>query len=621
MNRAWKRVLAGWTLSLAVTPLLGAAETILPVPRSGSSSIITPPPVAVVNHKPIARLGMPVVSLGEPRVLAPQVDPALTPVSGFFNWGQKDPPMPLAQSRPMPDPMAGSGVLPMPAPLTAPMVAPMPRTYPAPTPSRATITLPNQIIDPNPPQPVMESRSGRVYSNGAYPSASGAYTVQPRTVTMPGSTMPGSGSDSLSGPMIVDGPVLSSPLMSSRGSGNINGLPPGTIVSEDGDIIMGADPTASWWSRTKTMLIGGAACGPAMMDEKHNLYRNRYFGSLEYIAWGIKGASMPSLVTGSTNPAAAATGAVIGGPGVQVLNPATVGNDILSGIRGQFGMWFTADQGIGMDTSAFGTEQVTSTDIYQSYGLPILGRPFFNTQINANDVQDVAVPSLVSGAVVMQQITQFYGGDANIRYGLIRGKYWTLDALTGIKYLSLRDRLSITESLYIPNTGGEGIMVKDQFSAQNNFFGGQIGGVLGLHLNRWSFDTTLKLAVGQNQVHSNIVGNTVNFAPDGTSIPRTGGLLAQQSNIGTYNFSETSFAPELGLMVGYNFNSNVKMMVGYNAMYWTNVVRSSGLIDTNVNPNQIPGSTTTGGAASPSRQYNTTDFWAQGISLGVEIKY
>ena len=79
--------------------------------------------------------------------------------------------------------------------------------------------------------------------------------------------------------------------------------------------------------------------------------------------------------------------------------------------------------------------------------------------------------------------------------------------------------------------------------------------------------------------------------------------------------------PELGLMVGYNFNSNVKMMVGYNAMYWTNVVRSSGLIDTNVNPNQIPGSTTTGGAASPSRQYNTTDFWAQGISLGVEIKY
>ena len=200
--------------------------------------------------------------------------------------------------------------------------------------------------------------------------------------------------------------------------------------------------------------------------------------------------------------------------------------------------------------------------------------------------------------------------------------------VTGFKYLSLRDRLSLEENLYLysdqanrfpAGTSGSGITVLDQFSAQNNFYGGQIGGILGLHVNRWSFDTTLKLAVGTNQVHANILGNTTVTGPGGGVTNYTGGLLGQASNIGAFNFSETSFVPELGFMIGYNFTPRVKMMLGYNLIYWTNVVRAGDLIDTNVNPAQLPPSTVTAGP--PFRQFNTSDFWAQGISLGLEIKY
>jgi hypothetical protein len=61
------------------------------------------------------------------------------------------------------------------------------------------------------------------------------------------------------------------------------------------------------------------------------------------------------------------------------------------------------------------------------------------------------------------------------------------------------------------------------------------------------------------------------------------------------------------------------MMVGYNLIYWTNVARAGNMIDTQVNPAQLPPSTTSAGP--PYRQYTTTDFWAQGITLGLELKY
>lgn len=625
MNRAWKRVLAGWTFSLVVVPLAQATEPGFPIARTAP---VTPPSstIAVSYQEPVAKLGKPIVKLGQPRPLpenavvnTPQLDPAVTPASGLLNFFSQDAqPKPLATSKPMggEPPLATNpmGTAPMPRALSNPMggSATAPKTS---NPMGTYQPLPGEIIDqPMQPRTIVEQPKTGFFNNngtGIFPKSSRGGTVRP---LQPGEVV--------SGPTIVDGPVISTPL-ANGGSvpGNISSLPAGTVIDENGNIISGGDPSANWWNRTKAKLIGGDACATDCFDEKHNLYRNRFWGSLEYLAWGIRGDQLPALaIQGPFDPNS-------GFVSPTVVSPSQMNNDVLSGARGQIGMWFTADQGIGMDASLFGLEQASDTAIFQSYNAPALGRPFFNTQANADFAQLVAAPDLLGGSFKIQEITQFYGGDMNIRYGLIRGKYWTLDALTGFKYLSLRDRLSMEENLYLyaasdrfpAGTAGSGITVLDQFSTQNNFYGGQIGGVLGLHLNKWSFDSTLKLAVGTNQVHSHILGNTVVTAPNGAVTNYTGGLLGQQSNIGSFNFSETSFVPEFGFAVGYNFNPNVKMMLGYNLIYWTNVARASGIVDTRVNPEQLPPSTTTVGP--PYRQFNTTDFWAQGITLGLEIKY
>ena len=78
--------------------------------------------------------------------------------------------------------------------------------------------------------------------------------------------------------------------------------------------------------------------------------------------------------------------------------------------------------------------------------------------------------------------------------------------------------------------------------------------------------------------------------------------------------------PELGLTAGYNFTAKLRMTFGYSIMYWNNVARPGDQIDTNINPAQIPPATATPGYR-PAFQLHTSDFWAQGVNMGLEYRF
>jgi hypothetical protein len=74
--------------------------------------------------------------------------------------------------------------------------------------------------------------------------------------------------------------------------------------------------------------------------------------------------------------------------------------------------------------------------------------------------------------------------------------------------------------------------------------------------------------------------------------------------------------------VGYYLTPRMKVFAGYNILYWSNVARSGGLIDTVVNPNLVPSGTSgTALPARPAQQIQFTDLWAQGVNVGLEIRY
>ena len=99
-----------------------------------------------------------------------------------------------------------------------------------------------------------------------------------------------------------------------------------------------------------------------------------------------------------------------------------------------------------------------------------------------------------------------------------------------------------------------------------------------------------------------------------------GGLLALPTNIGRYSRDSFAIVPELGLKVGYNFTDRLRGFVGYDVLYASNVVRPGDQVDTFVNSSFLPPGPGVG-APLPRFQFRQTDFWAQGVSFGLEWRY
>jgi hypothetical protein len=107
-------------------------------------------------------------------------------------------------------------------------------------------------------------------------------------------------------------------------------------------------------------------------------------------------------------------------------------------------------------------------------------------------------------------------------------------------------------------------------------------------------------------------------------VTQPAGILALRSNSGSYSRTAFSIVPELGVNLGYQFSDHFRVYVGYNLMFWTNVVRPGEQIDRVVNPNNWPSSTSAGGNSPPRRpafEFRDSAFWAQGVVAGFEWRF
>jgi hypothetical protein len=106
-------------------------------------------------------------------------------------------------------------------------------------------------------------------------------------------------------------------------------------------------------------------------------------------------------------------------------------------------------------------------------------------------------------------------------------------------------------------------------------------------------------------------GTTVNGVPN---LNEPGGLFTASSNIGNYSQDQFAAVTEAGVSVGYFINPNVQLAVGYNLMYWSNVVRPGGQIDTTIDDLNVP-------PTSPTFQFNTSSFWVQSVTLNLNWQF
>ena len=81
-------------------------------------------------------------------------------------------------------------------------------------------------------------------------------------------------------------------------------------------------------------------------------------------------------------------------------------------------------------------------------------------------------------------------------------------------------------------------------------------------------------------------------------------------------------APEFQLKLGYDLTPQIRFTLGYDFLYLSDAVRPGDQIDRNLPKGQIfaqggPAISTT----YPARRFQTTDFYAQGLTAGVSLRF
>jgi hypothetical protein len=311
-------------------------------------------------------------------------------------------------------------------------------------------------------------------------------------------------------------------------------------------------------------------------------------------------------------------------PGTKVLFG---GNDIdnegRSGGRFTLGYWLDEEQTVGIEGSYFFLAG-RSVDFSTSNSDPnvILARPFFNVITGMQDSE------IVPGSIRVSLGSRLQGADINGICNLCCCCCYRVDLIAGFQYLQLDEGLGIAENLMVPPntpiTGGTKIGLADQFCAHTHFYGGQIGGRAEVRRGKFFVDVFGSIGLGDSHESIEINGTTVITPPGGPTTVAKGGLLALPSNIGEFSRDRFAVKPEVGINVGYQVTCHLRAFVGYTFLYLSDAVRPGDQIDLAVNPTQLPTTRPTTGLVGPARPavlFNDTDFWAQGVSAGLEFRY
>ena len=369
------------------------------------------------------------------------------------------------------------------------------------------------------------------------------------------------------------------------------------------------------------------------------LATDRYFVQTEYLLWWVNQAYFPVLATTGSGSSLG----FLGQPGTQnLLGPGTFASSPRSGFRVRAGAWLDGFlDGCGIDGSYFVLGQQTNSFAAGSNQYPLITRPFFapNTDPTTGRVvgefgEQVAFPGRAAGFLQVNSLRELWGADVNFRKCVCRTCFSSSEWFFGYRHLNLHEQLTINETIdAIGKTNqpvGTRVFVQDQFDTRNQFNGAQIGYAVGRQNGRLSLDARASIALGSTHQQVTIQGTQQVYQPGVAPLNFTnGGLLAAGPNIGTFSRDRFSAVPEFTLNVGYMATPRTKLYVGYNLLYWPNVVRPGDQIDRVVDLTNIPNFTfpqngaapTPSGLVRPQPTFAESDLWVQGIQFGMEYRW
>ena len=255
--------------------------------------------------------------------------------------------------------------------------------------------------------------------------------------------------------------------------------------------------------------------------------------------------------------------------------------------------------------------------------------PFFDATRNHENYTEISFSPDYRGVAQETLENSLGGGEFNVTWSLPPQNGWRVDVIGGLRYLQLREDHSITtESPYIPPNPSDVWKTTDQFNTTNSFFGAQMGVRAAFDQGPWVGSGTAKLALGNMQQNVSISGwlETNDWNNYGATQLFPSGYFALPTNSGDHSRNTFAVVPEIALSVGYRVTPAATVYVGYAFLYASDVVRPGEQINRNINPTYSLAyggdpPVKPAGAAQPTFSFNTTDFWAQSLTLGLSIRF
>lgn len=363
--------------------------------------------------------------------------------------------------------------------------------------------------------------------------------------------------------------------------------------------------------------------------------------SAEYLMWWQDGMNLPPLVSDGrlSNRAPLENGSVLYGD-EEVLD----GN--MNGYRFDFGFWLDNCHTWGIGAGFFGLDR--EFDRFSAGGgADRVVRPILTVLPNdafpgaLGDLEEAV--ALVNdrdrdhtGTIHVTADSQLSGWDLYVRHftkgnsGCTCGgpcscpTQWCSrsEHRFGFRQVQLDEGLGINSNIVIDQTPNPSLSfaLNESFRTRNQFNGIDVGWFHTRSIDYWNFDIGLRIAAGNTNQRVRINGSTV---INGTQPAVSGGLLALNSNIGTYERDEFSVIPELNMRLGYQLTDQLRATFGYTFLYWSNVVRPGDQIERIIDQDQVPNSNapTPTDRVFPRFAFDNTDYWAQGLSFGLDYRW
>lgn len=327
------------------------------------------------------------------------------------------------------------------------------------------------------------------------------------------------------------------------------------------------------------------ACGPD----------GRFWVAPDLALGWTRGANVPRLVR-------------VGGPAGPVgYGGQRAGAPFRAGLGLAAGLWLDEQHHHGVDASFFYLSQggVGTTLFPPGVGLHL---PTAEGNFPLSDPDAGSVGAFQAGLN-----TRFASADVNYRQNLLCSADARLDALAGYRYAHVGDDFEVYGKRLGP--GGQVVRFRDQASADNGFHGGQVGLAGEVRAGPWHAGMTGKVAFGTVFTDTGLEGK---FRLDGAVVPA--GFYARPGLTGERDHTRFGVMPAVGVTVGRQLGDHCRLFVGYSFQYLNHLTRGPDVID-QAPPVSAADPFRANPVGAARRDAATSDFWAQSVNLGIELRY